>query len=107
MKKEHYVEINGHSNLFWGWGGEDDNLAQRLKLKQLVINRPQKDVARYTKNMKNHHRIGGLSIENLSRVRQGIKTVDDDGLTTVKSLKYTLTLKLFPLYTLFSIDLQR
>ena len=27
--KDHYDMINGMSNLFWGWGGEDDDLYQR------------------------------------------------------------------------------
>ncbi|KAF1743290.1 hypothetical protein MXB_5009, partial [Myxobolus squamalis] len=28
FKKEHFEAINGFSNQFWGWGGEDDNLYQ-------------------------------------------------------------------------------
>ena len=34
-----FEEINGMSNLFWGWGGEDDNLAVRVgrKYKTRVI----------------------------------------------------------------------
>eukprot|EP00795_Rhopilema_esculentum_P003747 gene3747-15023_t len=31
--KEHYQHINGYSNKFWGWGGEDDNLFTRIKAK--------------------------------------------------------------------------
>ena len=31
--KKHYVDLNGYSNKFWGWGGEDDNLFTRLKAK--------------------------------------------------------------------------
>lgn len=31
--KDHYIEINGYSNMFWGWGGEDDNLYTRIKAK--------------------------------------------------------------------------
>ena len=27
--KIHFERINGFSNLFWGWGGEDDDLYQR------------------------------------------------------------------------------
>jgi hypothetical protein len=28
--KEDFVRINGYSNEYWGWGAEDDDLAQRL-----------------------------------------------------------------------------
>lgn len=24
-----YIRLNGHSNSFWGWGGEDDDLYNR------------------------------------------------------------------------------
>ena len=33
---EHWMSINGMSNEFVGWGGEDDELFQRLKVKQLL-----------------------------------------------------------------------
>ena len=107
IKKKHYIQINGHSNEFWGWGGEDENLAQRVKLKKLVISRPSKEIGRYKKNMKNHYRLGGVSMENVQKVRKGVKTVDDDGITTVSSLEYTVEKNFYPLYTLFSIDLHR
>ena len=29
FRKEHFEEINGFSNRFWGWGGEDDDLFLR------------------------------------------------------------------------------
>ena len=27
--REHFERINGFSNMFWGWGGEDDDLYTR------------------------------------------------------------------------------
>lgn len=29
FKREDFEKINGFSNLFWGWGGEDDDLYAR------------------------------------------------------------------------------
>ena len=29
LTKEHFKLINGFSNKFWGWGGEDDDLYNR------------------------------------------------------------------------------
>jgi N-terminal domain of galactosyltransferase len=29
FKTEHFEQVNGFSNLFFGWGGEDDDLYQR------------------------------------------------------------------------------
>jgi GT2 family glycosyltransferase len=30
MSKENFIKINGFSNEFWGWGGEDDDLRNRV-----------------------------------------------------------------------------
>lgn len=30
--KKDFERINGFSNMFWGWGGEDDDLFNRLAL---------------------------------------------------------------------------
>uniref|UniRef100_T1KVA5 Galactosyltransferase C-terminal domain-containing protein n=1 Tax=Tetranychus urticae TaxID=32264 RepID=T1KVA5_TETUR len=29
ITKAHFVLVNGYSNLYWGWGGEDDDMAYR------------------------------------------------------------------------------
>ncbi|CAK9295830.1 unnamed protein product [Gordionus sp. m RMFG-2023] len=29
FKPEHFIKVNGYSNLYWGWGAEDDDMAYR------------------------------------------------------------------------------
>ena len=29
VTKQQYLAVNGFSNLYWGWGGEDDDMAHR------------------------------------------------------------------------------
>lgn len=45
---EHYIKINGFSNLFWQWGGEDDNMYDRTVLSGLKRQRENLTIARYT-----------------------------------------------------------
>jgi len=40
--------VVGFSNQFWGWGGEDDDLAKRVKHNKLQLTRPSPEVGRYT-----------------------------------------------------------
>ena len=30
LRTEHFLQVNGYSNLYWGWGGEDDDMSNRL-----------------------------------------------------------------------------
>ena len=47
--------MNGFPNGFYGWGGEDDELAQRTNQTQLTITRQPANIARYT--MLTHKRV--------------------------------------------------
>ncbi|XP_071488067.1 beta-1,4-galactosyltransferase 7-like [Diadema antillarum] len=41
LKREHYAEVNGMSNKFWGWGREDDEFYHRLTKANLQISKPE------------------------------------------------------------------
>ncbi len=42
-----YKQVNGFSNLYWGWGGEDDDLSLRLIQRRICVVRPTEDLAIY------------------------------------------------------------
>lgn len=44
---EHFIKLNGYSNCFWGWGGEDDDMYYRLISHDLKILRHPPELARY------------------------------------------------------------
>jgi hypothetical protein len=39
FNKEDFIKINGYSNEFWGWGGEDNDLLFRVKSKGFPLHR--------------------------------------------------------------------
>ncbi|XP_060078547.1 beta-1,4-galactosyltransferase 7-like [Ylistrum balloti] len=41
MNKDHFIQVNGMSNRYWGWGREDDELYVRLLKARLQIRRPK------------------------------------------------------------------
>ncbi|XP_017069098.1 beta-1,4-N-acetylgalactosaminyltransferase bre-4 isoform X2 [Drosophila eugracilis] len=47
MTREHFQAVNGFSNSFFGWGGEDDDMSNRLKHANLFISRYPVNIARY------------------------------------------------------------
>eukprot|EP00106_Octopus_bimaculoides_P014880 XP_014782322.1 PREDICTED: beta-1,4-N-acetylgalactosaminyltransferase bre-4-like [Octopus bimaculoides] len=48
MKKEEFQKVNGFSNRYFGWGGEDDDLYNRIAHHSYNIHRHSLLVARYT-----------------------------------------------------------
>ena len=50
LSLEMYEKVNGFSNSYWGWGGEDDDLSLRLIEQQMCVVRPEADFALYAGN---------------------------------------------------------
>lgn len=103
MTKEQFLKVNGFSNRYWGWGGEDDDLRIRVELQKMEIVRPPADVARYT--MVFHKRDTGNQI-NKDRMRLLGRTAQmwkKDGLSSC-SYKLLLVERL-PLYVNVTVDI--
>ena len=47
MTRDQFYKVNGFSNMYWGWGGEDDDMYHRLRGKNLSISRYPVNIARY------------------------------------------------------------
>ncbi|OQV22685.1 Beta-1,4-galactosyltransferase 4 [Hypsibius exemplaris] len=48
FRTEHFFKVNGYSNLYWGWGAEDDDMAYRIRHVGLKVIRPPPEIARYS-----------------------------------------------------------
>ncbi|CAK8688492.1 unnamed protein product [Clavelina lepadiformis] len=47
IRTEHYKLVNGHSNRFWGWGGEDNDMETRISDQNLTIDAVNETIGRY------------------------------------------------------------
>ncbi|XP_072284485.1 beta-1,4-galactosyltransferase 3 [Pyxicephalus adspersus] len=103
LTPEQYMKMNGFPNEYWGWGGEDDDIATRVRLAGMKIIRPPVSVGHY-KMVKQKGDRGNE--ENPHRFDLLIRTQrmwTQDGMN---SLSYTLLSKqLEPLYTNITVDI--
>jgi len=89
ISKAHFVVVNGYSNLYWGWGGEDDDMAHRLKFHNLHIIRPPESIGRYTM-IKHNHRSESPNNVRSALLRMAKRRASRDGLNSVR---YQVTAK--------------
>ena len=96
-----FKKLNGFSNLFWGWGGEDDDMSRRIHYRKLKITRYKPEIARYTMI---RHRQQPVNKERVRILKTSAKRYTKDGLN---SLKYKLISKQMPkLYTNVTVELE-
>jgi len=97
-----FKKLNGFSNQFWGWGGEDDDMAKRIHFHKLRITRYQPEIARYTMIK---HKQQTVNKERARVLRSSHRRYKIDGLN---SLKYEMVFKqLLPLFTNISVKLKK
>ncbi|KAM4710325.1 beta-1,4-galactosyltransferase 1-like isoform 2-T2 [Discoglossus pictus] len=85
--QEQFLKVNGFSNRFWGWGGEDDELYMRVVAARMKIERPDQTIAR--SRMISHKRDSGNERTGRSNhlIYKAALRMHMDGLTT---LNYTV-----------------
>lgn len=104
LTRKQFQKVNGFSNKFFGWGGEDDDMWNRVKRKGYSVIRYPMNIARY--RMIKHSRDKGNepNPQRMSLLNKGAKRYATDG---INGLKYkVLKLEYHKLYTriLVSID---
>ncbi|XP_033030575.1 beta-1,4-galactosyltransferase 3 [Lacerta agilis] len=103
LTPDQYLKINGFPNEYWGWGGEDDDIATRVRLAGMKISRPPVSVGHY--KMVKHKGDKGNE-ENPHRFDLLIRTHRAWTQDGMNSLSYTLLSKdLQPLYTNITADI--
>ncbi|RNA09001.1 beta-1-4-N-acetylgalactosaminyltransferase bre-4-like [Brachionus plicatilis] len=83
IRPESYEKINGFSNEFWYWGGEDDDMVIRMLAKDMCVMRPKPEYALY--KMSKHQK----SKRNPNRnnlLYSSVKRMNFDGLNNLNDL---------------------
>ncbi|KAM3933161.1 beta-1,4-galactosyltransferase 4 [Leptodactylus fuscus] len=103
MTRKQFARVNGYSNNYWGWGGEDDDLRFRVEFEKMTVVRPPPEIARYT--MIFHTRDAGNEVnkERMLLLRKASKVWRTDGLN---SCSYKLlSIQHHPLYINITVDI--
>ncbi|WAR07212.1 B4GT2-like protein, partial [Mya arenaria] len=81
--KADFIALNGYSNLYWGWGAEDDDMSKRIMLNDAVITRQDKQLARYRmiKHKPSEKDVEGRKYRFLSRTKD---IHQEDGLNSIQ-----------------------
>lgn len=81
ISTDHFKLLNGFSNSFWGWGGEDDDMSNRIRHHKLFISRYPPTVARYTMLT---HKKDKPSPNRYDILKMGQQKFDKDGLNSIE-----------------------
>ncbi|XP_034477416.1 beta-1,4-N-acetylgalactosaminyltransferase bre-4 [Drosophila innubila] len=101
MTRQHFQAVNGFSNSFFGWGGEDDDMSNRLKHANLFISRYPINIARYIMLKHLKEKANPKRYENL---QNGINKIEMDGINSIKYEIYSI--KEFPTFTCYLAELK-
>ncbi|XP_012711762.2 beta-1,4-galactosyltransferase 1 [Fundulus heteroclitus] len=102
MSKEQYLKINGFPNNYWGWGGEDDDIYNRLASKGMSISRPSGDVGKCRMIRHNRDKQNDPNPQRFDRIAHTRETMHKDG---INSLTYSVVqLEKFDLFTKITVN---
>uniref|UniRef100_A0A6G1RPJ4 Beta-1,4-galactosyltransferase n=1 Tax=Hypotaenidia okinawae TaxID=2861861 RepID=A0A6G1RPJ4_9GRUI len=105
LTRDQFSKVNGFSNNYWGWGGEDDDLRIRVEMQKMRVVRPSADVARYTMIFHKRDHGNEENGERMKLLRQVSRTWKTDGLN---SCSYKLlSVEHNPLYINITVDFSR
>uniref|UniRef100_A0A8C4YPB4 Beta-1,4-galactosyltransferase n=1 Tax=Gopherus evgoodei TaxID=1825980 RepID=A0A8C4YPB4_9SAUR len=102
LSKEQFLKINGFPNNYWGWGGEDDDIYNRLYFKGMRISRPDAVIGKCRMIRHARDRNNEPNPQRFDRIAHTRETMNSDGLNTL-SYKVVKTEK-YPLYTKITVD---
>ncbi|PAA66479.1 hypothetical protein BOX15_Mlig002157g7, partial [Macrostomum lignano] len=87
LTSEQFRAVNGFSNVFFGWGGEDDDFRNRVAWAGFQVSRYPMSIARYKMIKHNRDTKNDPNPQRVNLINKGRKRWKEDGLS---SLQYSL-----------------
>ncbi|XP_035826212.1 uncharacterized protein LOC101859900 [Aplysia californica] len=102
FRNSHFQLVNGYSNMYWGWGAEDDDMTTRILHRGLRIYRPPSNIARYKMVKHDQRKISEMTVR-MKLLRSAARRSKLEGLNNVMyKVLFTHKEKLF---THFMVDI--
>ncbi|KAF5896128.1 beta-1,4-galactosyltransferase 1-like [Clarias magur] len=102
MSKDQYLKINGFPNNYWGWGGEDDDIYNRLSSKGMVISRPNGVIGKCRMIRHERDQKNDPNPQRFDRIAHTRETMHTDG---INSLSYNVVkVEKNKLFTKITVD---
>lgn len=102
LTREQFEDVNGFSNVYFGWGGEDDDMFKRIRHRNWKVLRYTGDVARY-KSL--GHAKEKPNPSRIKLLHQGAKRFLTDGLSSMVYTRWELQER--PLYTWILVEMDK
>ncbi|XP_051559084.1 beta-1,4-galactosyltransferase 1-like [Myxocyprinus asiaticus] len=103
MSKQQFQRINGFPNNYWGWGGEDDDIFNRLHYRGMKISRPSGDIGKCRMIQHKRDKKNEPNPQRFKRISHTRMTMNNDG---IKSLHYkVINIEKDLLYTKITVDI--
>uniref|UniRef100_A0A3Q4BA51 Beta-1,4-galactosyltransferase n=1 Tax=Mola mola TaxID=94237 RepID=A0A3Q4BA51_MOLML len=103
LSKKQFLKINGFPNEYWGWGGEDDDIYNRITLNGMKVSRPDVRIGRYRMIKHERDKHNEPNPQRFNKIQNTKNTMKKDG---ISSLTYRLVqVKRYPLYTNVSVEI--
>ncbi len=101
LTEEQFLKVNGFSNVYFGWGGEDDDMYNRVINSGYNIGRYSQNIARY-KMLR--HRADVPNPDRFNKLYSGEKRFKTDGINSIVYKRLDLALK--KLFTWILVDVE-
>nr|BAG51967.1 unnamed protein product [Homo sapiens] len=105
LSKAQFLRINGFPNEYWGWGGEDDDIFNRISLTGMKISRPDIRIGRYRMIKHDRDKHNEPNPQRFTKIQNTKLTMKRDGIGSVRY--QVLEVSRQPLFTNITVDIGR